>query len=88
MSRSQAQHQLPFDRRLDAEVWIASRIHDHTGSEKVSTLFEGVMEAEQRREAIRTAILENGLSQVWLGKRNGIGETYATFFSRMYGVKL
>lgn len=76
------------DATLAAEIWICTRIKDHTGSTIWLTPLSGLLDAAQRRERIRAAILSNGLSSVLIGKRKMRSETYAQCFQRLYGVAL
>lgn len=69
---------------LAADMWLAERIVAHTGIR--DSLFAGVVhEPTQRRERLRKAILENGLSTVGLGRHGGKFETYAAHFRRRFG---
>lgn len=89
MSRSAAKakpQQLPLEHRLDAELWMASRIHDLAGGNP--EMFGGVKTEGERMEALRQAILTNALSQVIVGKRHGKTENFAQVFERIFGERL
>jgi len=63
------------------EAWLARRLLEQC---KVD-VFTGTADPGIRRERIRAAILEHGLSTIVLGKgEGGKPENYATVFERLY----
>lgn len=63
------------------EAWLAKKLGLR------HRLFEGVTTPEIRRERVRAAIVEIG-GEVRAGSRNGVPETWARLFERLYGVAL
>jgi len=69
---------------LDAETWLAKRLGQHGAN-----VFDGVTDTASRRERVREAILEHGLTTVIVGKgKDGKTKTYAQAYEAVYGEKL
>jgi len=76
MSAPELQH-------LDREAWLAQRLGEHGAG-----VFTGITDRDVRRERIRAAILEHGLTEVIVGRHEGKPQTYAQVFERLYGTPL
>ena len=64
------------------ETWIAWRIGR-------PDLFAGVTTPDERRERVRTVILDRGMAEAIAGRREGHPcETWSALFTRVYGVPL
>jgi len=75
------------DQVLAADLWLADRICQHAGIREA--YFLGCLDdPAARRERLRKAILENGLSTVGLGSHAGKFETYSAHFERRFGEAL
>ncbi len=68
---------------LRHEIWLAQRLERHGVA-----VLAGITTSNDRRERIRTAILEHCLSAVIAGSRARKPETYAQLFERLYGEPL
>jgi hypothetical protein len=68
---------------LEQELWLARRLREHGAA-----VFEGVTDRDTRRERMRAAILEHGLAQVVVGRREGKPCTYGEAFEILYEEKL
>ena len=67
---------------MRAEAWLRDRLH-------APDLFAGVTTADERRERVRRAILENGLARECATHTQARGrETWAELFARVYGQPL
>lgn len=68
---------------ITVEIWLAKRLGDRT-------VFEGATTAEERRERIRQRIVADGRQDEIAGKRaaDGVEETFAELFARLWGVPL
>jgi hypothetical protein len=66
---------------LQGEQYLIRRLREHTKY----TLDGGVTTTEERRERIREAIIEHGLSCVIIGRgKDGKPETWTSAFERLY----
>jgi hypothetical protein len=66
---------------LTAEIWLAECLQKHG----VPWAFDGLTSREDRRNVIRGAIMNHGLSAVVAGKnRDGKPQTYAQCFEQVY----
>lgn len=67
---------------LRTELWIADRLGE-------VGLFVGVTDAEERRERVRRIIRDKGVQEHTAGRApNGLYETWAALFRRVYGCDL
>jgi hypothetical protein len=72
---------------LDADMWLAQRIACHANrqaAEVLGRVFAGDTTTSIRRDRFRDLILEHGLPDQVIGKKDGAQETYRSYFERRY----
>ena len=75
-----------FD-QLDREMWFIKRMNQH-GVLDATEIFAGITDTSTRRERMRKAVLDNGLAQTTIGRRNGREETFEDCFERLFSEPL
>lgn len=76
---------------LDIDLWLAQRIAFHANrrpDEVLAIVFGGTTNRCVRRDRFRALILEHGLAESVVGKKDGTPETYRDHFQRRYAEQL
>lgn len=70
---------------LNDEAWLARRMREHGGGD----VFQGTTDTAIRKDRMRSAIKDGGLSAVVVGRSNERRPvTWSTAFERLYGEPL
>lgn len=70
--------------KLSDEAWLARRMREHGGGD----IFQGTTDTVIRKDRLRSAIKDGGLSAVVVGANDHKPVTWGAAFERLYGEPL